>query len=220
MDIVIYRSRCLGKTVIEVGWDSAETARPRFQRRPNLDGLCVRPLRLCFNQQERVPECVDFQIDPDNCGACGQICDPSSLCVNGECVCEEGYVECDGECVESDNYNCGKRGRECKDTSQCLNNECKCGTHELYCDHECVTRTLTVSTTSASAPIRHVSCPANHQLCDGECVEKRTRAPWYPCGCSFCDSSKSEISCDDRPVVTGKDNKNCGTCGRTVSAPH
>ncbi|KAK4209821.1 hypothetical protein QBC37DRAFT_377684 [Rhypophila decipiens] len=164
---------------------------PRFQRRPNLDGLCIRPLRLCFDQQERVPDCVDFQIDPDNCGACGQTCDPSSICVNGKCVCEEGYVECDGECAESDDYNCGKCGRECKDTSQCVNNKCKCGAHELYCDHECIPETtdhcgkcskqcdesfdcVNHECTCADPPC---SCPANHPLCDGECVEKRDRAP-------------------------------------------
>jgi hypothetical protein len=54
---------------------------------PPVDALvCDPPLTECFG------ECVDTEIDPDNCGACGTVCG-TGLCEMGECVGETvGHV--------------------------------------------------------------------------------------------------------------------------------
>ena len=41
--------------------------------------ICDDPLKQCDGQ------CVDFNIDADNCGSCGNIC-PSGICQGGKCV--------------------------------------------------------------------------------------------------------------------------------------
>ncbi|MCC6216214.1 MAG: hypothetical protein IT376_15225 [Polyangiaceae bacterium] len=41
--------------------------------------LCAPPLTACSGQ------CVDTQIDPENCGTCGNVC-PTGLCQGGQCV--------------------------------------------------------------------------------------------------------------------------------------
>ena len=41
--------------------------------------VCIDPLKQCNGQ------CVDFNIDPDNCGTCGNVC-PSGICQGGKCV--------------------------------------------------------------------------------------------------------------------------------------
>ncbi len=41
--------------------------------------LCDAPLKQCNGQ------CVDYNIDPENCGSCGNIC-PSNICQGGKCV--------------------------------------------------------------------------------------------------------------------------------------
>src|SRR5271154_5070739 len=42
-------------------------------------GECVVPLVQCEQK------CVDLSNDPDNCGACGNMCTPGVACVGGQC---------------------------------------------------------------------------------------------------------------------------------------
>lgn len=34
--------------------------------------------------------CVDFDTDPDNCGACGNVCNANQVCINGGCAFDVG----------------------------------------------------------------------------------------------------------------------------------
>src|ERR1035437_8191515 len=72
--------------------------------------------------------CVNAVTDPQNCGSCGKICGPASLCSHGACVsvCAAGDETCavdgGGFCTntQSDNYNCGACGTSCKPLESCV----------------------------------------------------------------------------------------------------
>src|SRR5262249_43938791 len=46
------------------------------------------------------------QSDASNCGSCGHKCGTHSHCRSGECVCNEGFIKCDGKCVTHGPNNC------------------------------------------------------------------------------------------------------------------
>ena len=74
--------------------------------------------------------CTDLLRDPDNCGACGNVCGGATpLCFEGACrSCEElGGTYCDGECVNllNDPYNCGACGHVCYGDEDCVGGMCQ-----------------------------------------------------------------------------------------------
>lgn len=78
-------------------------------------------------------DCADLANDPDNCGACGQVCAApgpyeSGACLDGECqyTCVPGAVRCNGVCtfLDWDHDNCGACGRVCGINSACHYGEC------------------------------------------------------------------------------------------------
>jgi len=103
---------------------------------------CVAPWQDCDNDPTNGCE-VDLTTDPDNCGACREICGPyvhsTPGCENSECVidsCDIGWGDCDGivlnGCeadVSNDDENCGACGVSCLELpytteASCVDNEC------------------------------------------------------------------------------------------------
>jgi len=71
--------------------------------------------------------CKDVASDPNNCGACGNMCASCEFCVAGECraACEPPRTQCGPLCVDlqSDPNNCGTCGHVCE-SGICSEGEC------------------------------------------------------------------------------------------------
>lgn len=134
-------------------------------------------------------QCIDVDTDPANCGICGRWCNSSSACVDGacvevcaqscdsdaetcvdgECVCREGLVVCDGECVDpaTDDKHCGMCGRECDDIV-CNAGECDpdgCGALD-QCEDSCTD----LDTDPLNCGVCERTCHASQACVDGVCV--------------------------------------------------
>ncbi len=83
--------------------------------------------------------CVDLDIDPLNCGECGELCIEDEgggkfdlyLCEVGECIdmengCGEGLSECGQSCVDRQTHplHCGVCNRACDGDEVCIDGEC------------------------------------------------------------------------------------------------
>jgi hypothetical protein len=89
--------------------------------------------------------CVDLTSDPFHCGACFNACvgeapaGQSSVgqCLAGVCgiVCEPGYAECGGRCVDltASADNCGGCGTVCARNASCRGGNCVCDAGFTFC---------------------------------------------------------------------------------------
>lgn len=104
---------------VAVGTDSEMTPRTRVGSVPYaftsgqvLDVTCdLVGLTDCDGQ------CVNRATDCDNCGACGNSCEPGYVCVDSVCSlsCPSNLTECGGRCVDTqvDPDNCGTCNAYC-----------------------------------------------------------------------------------------------------------
>lgn len=71
--------------------------------------------------------CIDTKTDIDNCGKCGNACDPQKeQCTDGMC-CPTGQKVCNGMCTDpsSDPNNCGMCGMKCPmNMPSCVGGKC------------------------------------------------------------------------------------------------
>ncbi len=112
--------------------------------------------------QGPIRRCTDVRADDGNCGACGNVCDPSGGgapvyentyygCVKGTCgypKCLLGYANCDGDITNGcetpllDDANCGTCGNACPANTKCLLDSqqrpmCACPGDRAYCQTMC-----------------------------------------------------------------------------------
>lgn len=118
--------------------DAADTS-PEADASPEPDTgepTCSGGLNLCDG------ECVDLQVDPDHCGACGAACSSGDACEGGNCIAQSG--DCRAEPCTGFNY-CDLASGECKEgcaeDTQCASSEvCELTSHTCECApgfHEC-----------------------------------------------------------------------------------
>lgn len=172
---------------LETDGDSA-TAEPSSESDDDEDGdgddddACEAPLLACDDDS-----CIDPERDANNCGDCGNDCDPGGTCVDAECIdscgnacdvitevcvsgsceCRPGFDRCGGTCVDQDidGANCGDCGRQCVENDD--------GELELYlCEAgDCVDD--------------DTGCSAGLTMCGQSCVDLDT----HPLHCNACNRS-------------------------------
>lgn len=74
--------------------------------------------------------CVDLQVEPANCGTCGNVCAAGEICFAGQCArehrCAAPLVNCNDVCVDlnADAANCGVCGNVCPEGEICFGGQC------------------------------------------------------------------------------------------------
>jgi hypothetical protein len=85
------------------------------------------PLECLGGTTQCGDECVDVDLDPNNCGECGKACAAGEDCTGGNC-CPFGQTYCGGACtnVSVDPEHCGDCARACGMSEPlCIDGECK-----------------------------------------------------------------------------------------------
>ena len=179
---------------------------------------------------------VAVDVDPLNCGACGNSCPNlphavSSRCLAGSCSfsCAPGFGDCNG--IASDGCetslvdspaNCGACGRSCGSTQVCVSGSCGCSVDLTSCGSSCTD--LTADPANCGGCGR--SCGPGTSCCNGVCSTLNTASH---CGsCSSCISGQMCILnscvcpagysiCGSSCVNLQRDSRNCGRCGHFCS---
>ncbi len=173
-------------------------------------GTCDPNWQICCNGG-----CMDsntFEWDQNNCGSCGNVCDASSSCDQGHCVCNPGTSDCGSGCVDilEDEANCGICGRACGAGEACVYGICEpedptaCGG---ACDVDEFCCTLTAAPFEECVNVQGMSYDANH--CGGcdPCGEGET-CDSGTCNCSFMYPGYCSGVCTDFESPS-----DCGGCG-------
>ncbi len=155
--------------------------------------------------------CSDTQIDPLNCGGCGNVCTGGTDCVAGVCtcppggactVCPAGRQVCAGTCTDitTDPQNCGVCGVACGPGQTCQSGSggaptCGCAVNETSCPSG--PGNVCTDTSSDS-----LNCGHCGNVCSGT-----------TCFDGVCGGCQNGTICSGQCVDPSSDPFNCGTCG-------
>ncbi len=177
--------------------------------------------------------CVNTQIDPNNCGLCGNICTPppnmSASCVNGVCqyLCNPGYVDCNNNqadgCevfVQTDVNNCGNCGLICafrpNTIRTCVNGVCTYSCNPGFGDcngnpNDGCETSLNSTSNCGGCGLVCPGAPNASPVCTGGICG-------INCVGSFrnCDGNNAN-GCE---INITTDSQNCGACGNVCSLPN
>src|SRR5450432_2165953 len=125
--------------------------------------------------------CVYLNADPDNCGGCGNACQPHAICVGppdgglGVCECAAGValpdggqsiILCNGVCadVTTDPNNCGGCGTVCPSAQVCAPTDAGSGICQATCGTavECSGSCVTLSTDPSNCGACGNVCPQGY----------------------------------------------------------
>ncbi|MBI4703542.1 MAG: hypothetical protein HY744_20720 [Deltaproteobacteria bacterium] len=182
---VAVAAACTGSDVAQVG----TTTGPVGGGSPGCSGS----LRECDGK------CVAVDLDPSNCGSCGNACPEGQVCSQGQCTidCLGGTTKCSGKCVDTgiDKQHCGA----------CDN---ACGSSELCSAGKCAVVCLGGTTECAGGCVDTTVDPEHCGACDKACT-----------GGEVCSAGKCAVACSGGStqcgvlcVDTQLDPKNCGGC--------
>lgn len=177
---------------------------------------------------------VDPTTDPNNCGDCGNKCDPGVRCIKGRCGCPPGTVDCNGTCTDTrgDDKNCGACGYACADHEPdggtypdnmvwgCENAQCgvKCQTTSYVFWADCN------GTKTDGCEINLQSDPMNCAACGHQCDPGDVCYGTYdtPIDChdapGKCKGNETFCGSDCRDL--DNDAENCGSCGFSCPFPN
>lgn len=161
---------------------------------------CNLPTQKCGDR------CLDVSADPQNCGACGNVCGAGQGCCHGACI--------DPSALQTDVANCGSCGNRCAVNGTCTAGICGCGDPAFPdgCGGTCVNL----------ANGNGGSCGQ----CGWTCAGTDVSAADAPCtaGACVCAGTPQATDCGNggsgQCVNTLKDERNCGACGATNPALH
>lgn len=71
-------------------------------------------------------QCIDTSSDSEHCGACGNLCPITEVCIDSRCQCPLGWDICEDACTDtsSDKRHCGQCGASCQPGEMCSNGMC------------------------------------------------------------------------------------------------
>jgi hypothetical protein len=158
--------------------------------------------------------CVDKTKDPNNCGACGAVCDTGLVCSNGKCAIScDGGMKCGNSCydITADPLNCGACGAKCPAGQVCNNGSCAlaCAGGTVKCGTACVDTKVDPSNCGSCG----TQCGAGRVCANGQCAFT-CAAGLIACGLADAGSDAGDDAGAAYCANTASDNRNCGGCGK------
>ena len=168
-------------------------------------------------------------------------CDQKEQCVEGRCLCRQGYKSCDDVCTNTntDAKHCGTCGNACPTGTRCASGKCvdtcpsstpsECGNacvnlqnNPLFCG-SCNTSCKPGELCKAGT----CTCPSGQESCDGQCIatannREHCGACSTPCkegqvcasgACRQTCPKRTPTSCYGGCVDLQINSQHCGTCG-------
>ncbi len=183
---------------------------------------------ICENKKCKIESCTGTYQDCDNvvsngcesnkiedklnCSGCGNICGSNSNCVNGSCLCDTGYLNCDNDFAtngcevdkNNDPTHCGSCTNNCGENSICNQGVCGCQQDYKNCDQN-IGCEVNIKTNPNHCGDCNINCGSNAYCNDG-----------------LCKCNDGYGNCDGNPGCEKYlmfDKNNCGECFKVCQNP-